>query len=74
MQHDNRPSSRKDRNYSMNLSAGTHPDCWFFTITQGAQTFSMYAETPPEKKNYLDKLHSLRVALEKTITTLEQQT
>lgn len=71
MPQDNLP---KDRNYGLNLSVGTHTDCWYLTLTQGAQTFSMFGETPEEKRNFLMKLNSLKGFLESTIPILEKQT
>jgi hypothetical protein len=61
-------------NYSLHTMTGTHPDCWFFTVVQAGQAFSLHAETPQEKRSYLGKLESLKEILTKTITTLRKQT
>ena len=58
-------------NYGLTILTGTEPTCWFFTLTQGPQTFSLYAETEEEKKNYIRKLQLIKRWAGDTLKKLE---
>lgn len=68
------PPKPPGSNYGLSTGTGSHPDCWFLSIRQGPQVFSILAETPEEKKNFLCKLQGLQKAITELTILLEQQT
>lgn len=68
------PPKPPGSNYGLYTGTGSHPDCWFLSIRQGPQVFSILAETPEEKKSFLQKLQSLQKAITGLTIELEKQT